>query len=422
MGKKVLQPDIPAALTGIANLLNPAHGSPAVRRANSFSSLLIGVLILWAVLDAAGRFGPIAWLHTIPELVAARHSGLDSPFAPDSSIREDHWIGETTVTGNLPPEESRAPIVFSTDELGFRRTPNLPATSRLDYLLTGGSSFAYGGGLSDDETFPAALTRDEHLSTYNGGRYFWDVPHFVYVERLLHRLQPRKPSAAVYLYWENLNPTLDLRQLDPLPWAVDRPGRMILGSPRYSELRACFQNRTDKTLAAVSVSPLEVLSIRFFKMFADGRALPNPYASAVTSRVLPNGQRMLFLDAEVERVRTPLSDQVVRQQGEYFQEYARRLAAQGLNLYVILLPNKYSLYGPLVDGNLAVSPHPFLERVEAELSSRHIAVLNGFKVLQPYAASDIASGDLAYYRDDHHWTPKGVRRIAAAFAGFVRSR
>jgi hypothetical protein len=374
------------------------------------------------VLDVAGRFGPIEWLNVLPELAAARRPGLLHPFAPNMTIHHDPWIGETAVTGNLPPREFRAPVIFSTDKLGFRLTPYALSQPKIDFLLTGGASFAYGGGLSDDETFPAVLTRDEKLPTYNAGRFYWDSTHFIYVARLVDRLKAQKPSAAIYLYWENMNPPLDVRQLDPLQWRIDGLGKAVLGESRYAELRERVQYDNRYLTAILSVSPMEVLSTRFFKRLSNGRILPNRYAAAVVSSVLPNDQRILFLQTEIQRVLSPPSDDLMRQHADFFEEYARRLAALNMGLYVILMPNKYSLYGEFVDGSGAAPTVPYLNRLEVELSRRRLTVLNGLSVLKPLARADIESGELCYYRDDHHWSPKGVRRIAAAFAQFVRVR
>jgi hypothetical protein len=387
-----------------------------------FSRIVVGVLLFWAVLDVAGRFGPIQWLSVLPELAAARQPGFLHPFTPNMIIHDDHWIGETAVTGNLPPAEFRAPVIFSTDKFGFRLTPNVLSQPKIDFLLTGGASFAYGGGLSDDETFPAVLTREEKLPTYNAGRFYWDSTHFIYVSRLMDRLHAQSPSAVIYLYWENVNPPLDVRQLDPLPWRIDGPGKAAFGESRYAALRETVQYDKRYLTAISSVSPLEVLSTRFFKMLGNGRILPNRYAAAVASRVLPNGDRILFLQTEVQRVLDPPSDDLVRQQADFFAEYARRLADLNTGLYIILLPDKYSLYGEFVDGSRAAPALPYLNRLEAELSRRRLRVLNGLSVLQPLARADIQSGELSYYRDDHHWSPKGVRRIAAAFAQFVRAQ
>jgi hypothetical protein len=261
------------------------------------------------------------------------------------TIHHDPWIGETAVTGNLPPREFRAPVIFSTDKLGFRLTPEALSQPKIDFLLTGGASFAYGGGLSDDETFPAVLTRDEKLPTYNAGRFYWDSTHFIYVAKLVDRLKAQKPSAAIYLYWENMNPPLDVRQLDPLPWRIDGLGKAAFGESRYAELRERVQYDNRYLTAILSVSPMEVLSTRFFKRLSNGRILPNRYAAAVVSPVLPNGQRILFLQTEIQRVLSPPSDDLMRQHADFFEEYARRLAALNMGLYVILMPNKYSLYG-----------------------------------------------------------------------------
>ena len=177
---------------GLADLSSRALES---RRPVRFFRIVAGVLISWAMLDVAGRFGPIGWLNVLPELAAARRTGLLHPFTPNLTIHHDPWIGETAVTGNLPPAEFRPPVIFSSDEFGFRLTPDVLSQPKIDFLLTGGASFAYGGGLLDYETFPAVLTRQEKLPTYNAGGFYGDSTHFVYVSRLVQRYHRNRRRA-----------------------------------------------------------------------------------------------------------------------------------------------------------------------------------------------------------------------------------
>src|SRR5580704_16889443 len=95
-------------------------GSPGHVR---ISRWMVIVLAVWLVLDVVPRAFPVAWLHILPEHVATRRPGKFYPFIPNLKIHYDPWVGETATTGNLPPEETRSPLDFSTYNLSFRLTP-----------------------------------------------------------------------------------------------------------------------------------------------------------------------------------------------------------------------------------------------------------------------------------------------------------
>ncbi len=137
-------------------------------------------------------------------------------------------------------------------------------------------------------------------------------------------------------------------------------------------------------------------------------------------RRLADGRRLLLLKEEIERAVRPPGPDAVRRHAEYFAYFRRLLAQRGMQVCVILMPNRYSLYGPLLDGTAAVPRVPYLDCLEAELAGRGIQVINGLSVLRPYAAADLRSPDMSFYREDHHWSPAGVERIARAAAENLR--
>lgn len=392
------------------HVVHPRPGSVRLSR------WLVTALAVWALLDVAGRLGPVGWLHVLPEHEATRRPGRYHPFIPGLSLSADPWVGETALTGNLAPTETRPAARFSTDGLGFRLTPGVRPGDDVRLILYGGSSFAYGGGLADGETFPAVLTRETGRRVYNGGHFWWDPLNLRSLDWLTDHLGGTRPG-VVMLHWEDADP--DPRTLQPGSRRPDRVGRKLLGRDRYRDFRD-FTDYARRYAGAVwGISPVEVLSIRLFKALSNDRVLPNRYKAAVRSRELPGGRRILFLEEEVVRVLRPPGDDVVRRHGEYYEAYARHLAARGAGLYVILLPNRYTLYGPLVDGASAAPADPYLDRLERELERRGVAVMNGLPVLRPLAAGDVASGRLSFYREDHHWSPLGVERIARAFDRFL---
>ncbi len=374
-------------------------------------------LVAWAALDVVPRFLPVAWLHVLPEHAVTRRPGKFYPFQPNEHLRYDPWVGETAMEGNLTPTETRAPIDFSTDSLGFRLTPGIAPGSEIDLLLFSGASFAYGGGLSDDETLPAVMTRDAGLRMYNGGHFWWDPEDFATLEWLANHFPGQHPT-VVLLEWEQVNHRAT--DLDGTPWKPDRIGTALLGHDRYWQVRTEGLYLKRRMHAMWNMSPLEVLSIRLFKRLSDDRILPNRSRESVVPFRTPRGDRLLFLKEEVARVKDPPTDALIARQVAYFRDFQRRLAEKGMRPYVLLIPNKYTLYGRLVDADAPRGPR-YLDRLEAALKQAGVPVLNGLTVLEPYAAGDLDTGNTSMYREDHHWSPKGVRILAAALAGRIRA-
>jgi hypothetical protein len=381
------------------------------RGARRVSRWVVGVLLAWVIADLGSRLLPLHWFHVLPEHEATRHPGRFYPFIPNLRIHYAPWIGETATTGNLSPEETRAPIEFSTDGLGFRLTPGVPTEGKVDLLLFAGASFAYGGGLSDGETFPAEVTRQTGQRMYNGGHFFWDPIGLDALDWLLGKLGNQRP-AVVLLEWEDSDH--EISQLEGLPWRMDRPGRALLGPQRYHQFREDVQYFRRYANALTFLSPLEILCVRLDKRLEDDRILPNPYSAKVVVKQLPDRKRILFLKEEVERATLPIPDEFVRHQADYFDYYARRLAERHLKSYVILIPNKYTLYGRFLGGELP--RRRYIDRLEQALKDRRVDVLNGLAVLDTHAAAEVASGQTSFYLDDHHWSAQGVRLISEAFA------
>jgi hypothetical protein len=388
----------------------PVAEDSAVKPART-SRWIVAVLCVWLVTDVLSRALPLEWLNILPEHIATRRPGMYAPFIPNLRLHYDPWVGETALTGNLSPTETRSPVEFSTDSLGFRLTPGVPPNGKADLLLSSGASFAYGGGLSDDETFASVVSRESGLRMYNGGHFFWDLQGLDALDWLLGKLNHQHP-ALVLLEWEQAEH--EISNLVGLPWKTDRAGMALLGTDRYQQVRRDVQYARVYLNAVLNISPLEVLSIRAFKSLCNDQILPNRYRQAVVERAMPNGKRILFLRDEVVRTLHPPDNRYVQRRAEYFDFYARELAKRNLQVYVILIPNRYTLYGPLLD-NYRPSEPRYLDRLEAALKEKHVPVLNTLPMLESHAREDIAAGNMSFYREDHHWSAEGVRRVAGAF-------
>lgn len=384
-----------------------------VSKALGFGRLMAATVALWLIADLLLRLLPMGWLHLEPDRFARRLPGRFASFIPDLQLRHQHWLGQTALGGNIQPEESRPPIWFSTDRLGYRRTPGVEPNREVEALVFGGESFAYGGGLSDDETLSAVLTREAGLKTYNAGRFYLEPQSVDVLDWLLGEMGRPRP-AVILLCWENsiLRPS----QVDAPRW--ESP--IGAGQQAYHSLRGDLDYWKRRASAWWRISPLEIAATRLLKRISDDRILPNPYLRTVTVRRSAEYGRMLFLNREVRIVTQPPDEADLRRHVEYYRRFQQRLRERGLEMFVVLLPNKFSLYGPLFDGERARHRPPYLDELESRLAARGIAVLNGLTVLRPFVREDLRSGLASYYREEHHWTPLGVSRIATALGDLMR--
>ncbi len=389
------------------------------KRRLRLTRVLVGLLIVWAVLDVVGRFGPVAWLDILPELVATRRPGKYYPFIPNMSLTENPWVGETAVKGNDPPRETRPPVVFSTDSLGFRLTPEVPPTKDVDLILFSGASYAYGGGLSDDQTFASVFTRKTGQRMYNGGHFWWDPMNLESLDWLLDHLKgPR--SAVIMLIWENTE--FQPAHLAGTNWPLARLARPLVGAERNKELAGDYEYTRRYLNAVWNISPLEVLSIRAFKKLSNGVILPNIYQEAAVDQTLPNGQDILYLPEEIDHVLKPVNESEVERNAEYFEGVAKHLAARNVQMYVIIIPNKYRLYQPWTDPSKDGKQNNYVDQLQEALERHGVNVYNTLPMLRAAAPQDVADGTLSFYREDHHWSPHGVDRVADGFAQYLSQR
>jgi len=378
---------------------------------------MTAILILWIGLDIGLRIGPVAWLNTLPQLQLARIPGRFHPFIPSQALVQNPWVGETALAGNLTPTEFRDPVRFSTDELGYRLTPGVTPQTKIEALTFGGDSLSYGGSLSDDETLASVLTRDHGIVTYNAGHFFRDTELLASLDDLLKKLGNQRPE-ILELFWENNPPAIS--RLEYRRWQIDGPGERLLGSSEYHRIRQSAQFAKRAVQSWWALSPAEVISTRLIKRISNDRILPNPYLPGVQVRKLPDGRRFVFLQKEVEVAKNPPDDRQLQADITYYSHLSSRLAERGMRMRVLLIPNRYSVYGQVVDGEGAVPSPRYLNRLEAELRQKGIATVNLLRAWQPEANHDAATGNLSYYREDHHWTSEGVRRAARLIAAQMR--
>jgi hypothetical protein len=361
-----------------------------------------------AVLTIGSGLLPLSWFGFSDFQIARQMPPPDAPFVPNLRISSDHYNGGYALAGNLPSSENRRRRTFTTDASGFRWTPEVRPGEPPGAIVFRGFSFVWGGGLSDEETLPAELARQLQINVYNGARFLDDLERPPDFDRLTAKLAVR-PKLALYVHLE--------QDADVLSWhedsTLDRLGKRIAERP-YRTLSEFAAKAKRSAMTWMRLSPVVQLSTRARKALQNDAILPNVYRKSIAEYRTPDGGRMLFGNAEMERAATVLDDATIRDRAAFIASWHEHMVRRGMNSLVLLMPDKVSVYGPEL-GIRTQSP-PFLDRLERELSLRGIPAINGLTVLRPSAAADLASGQLSFWRDDAHWTPLGVQRIARATA------
>ncbi len=350
-------------------------------------------------IDVALRFLPLdlfsfrAW-----EVFRRDYPPPNGPFAPNRAYHSGKVYGDLAALGNLRALREYRSETFTTDAYGYR---NPPAFTRPAAVLVG-SSFAAGAGVSDDET-PAA-----QLSAVHGQPVFNSAGTQSYVEDLLsltHRLGLR---GGVVIY-EALERVKFPAEAPVLPWK--RPATVCSRLFPVPGLRSACADWSTRLSRFQKVSPLKILAQRAYRALENDDVLPNTLARRNVIRArLGNGDPMLFLSEEVADAGEQRSeDEAVR----YFTWLQGLVRQQDLGLLVVLVPDKYTVYSPLIAGHEGPPADPaYLERLELGLHANGIAVVNLAPAFRAAAARDLARGIYIYWRDDSHWNARGIALAA----------
>jgi hypothetical protein len=353
------------------------------------ASTVAGLIVLSGCL-------PLEWMRYQDYEVARQILQWDAPFRPNLRLHTKFFLGDEADEGNLRPTEELPARNFTTDRLGFRDTPPILPGKVADLVVFRGFSFTFGAGLSDDQTLPSVLERELRVNAYNAGRFHDDPETPEDFDALMGRIGAH-PHTVVYVHLEpnghvGVERPQHLKRL--LRFAKELPMNWIRSSPaiRYAGLAK--------------------------KQAENDRVLHNRYADHVVSYPLPDGRRFLVLDRELEHDVTEYDDAVVAERADYIAWWNARMTERGAQMVVLLVPDKLSVYGPEL--GVPLPREPYLNRMEKQLEERGLRVVNGLSLLRATARQDLASGRLAYLREDQHWSASGVERLGKATAEAIR--
>jgi hypothetical protein len=348
------------------------------------------------VLDLGLRFVPLgaltfrAW-----EAMQRHYPNAIGPFVPNEHYHRDVSYGGVASIGNLPALRHTHRADFTTDELGFHNPPALSRANPGGMVI--GDSFAVGSELPEDESLSAQLTKRFGTYLYNAGAP--QPLHLRSLEQVARHIALRRG----YVIFE----FLESRALQDPPAATPDGGRGKIQTAVFRALGPEWTDRLGTPLNQLHASPLEALSVKIAKNIQNDSLLPNSFARFVVQEKLSNGAPIVFLPAEFASPEDPQS--AANAWANYFKWYADSLRSDGLQLIVLLVPNRSTIYGPLLaqprDVSRAVDT---LADFEAALRRTGVDVVSLQPRFSREAAAVLGEHEYLYLLDDTHWSGKGT--------------
>ena len=362
--------------------------------------LIPSILIAFLMLDVALRFVPYERVFYHAWEAASLFATSQGSFAPNFHFDSNHSFGDLTMIGNRPGFRHYYREVFTTDQFGFRNSPNESAGGAPAAILIG-DSFAVGASNSDEDILSEQLTsRLLNKWVYNGASAH---PQWNVTKELIERLHMR----GGLVIWQ-------------VSERVSLPGPVKSEAPRnqgVNPMTALPFNSNDPTLQRLSIwtdsllaySPLKSFLSRGFRKLANGVWLPNPGENLAAVGHLRNGESMLFLQSEVDNFYQPKYEIPT-----FLSEVRDLVHCSGNEILVLLVPDKYGVYYPLLDDQRRPPPEreSHLDQLESELHRMGIPVVNLMSPLRSQAAEGLQRREYNYRLDDTHWNRLGIQTAA----------
>lgn len=371
-------------LAGAALLLIPVR---------ELALLVVTFLLLTGLMEAGVRLlgGEVLSAHYRPHEVLA-----EGPrYRPGERVAMQVPHGDLLAADPFLPETLAQPRieVFQTDALGYRNDADYSG----EKLLVVGDSFVAGIGSSQDDTITAHLRRNHAIAGYNLG--FVAGP-LGYRERIIWARKELPGASCLALFYFEGNDFQPIQESE----AVLR-----------TRVPSLLQDMVGGYVSAVR-KPFELSRVAYglwTRAMARARGPGQEHAArvAVVHRVA--GHDMAFLRGYAEVV-----------QRASYDDYGF-IASQLIDAIpdlVVFIPDKYRIYGPLVDGAVDTAfPDAQWQHLERVASAAGIVAVNATQALFERAVELLPEGRTVFWRDDTHWNTEGSAVGAKVVATALRT-
>jgi hypothetical protein len=383
-----------------AEITQVNDASANLTRTWSIGRVLPRLMFFSLLLDLVLRFVPLdpltfrAW-----EAMLRRYPNAVGPFIPNKHYHRDNSYGGVAGIGNLPALRHYHSVDFTTDADGFHNPPALAQGEPIGLVI--GDSFAVGSELPEEQSLSAELTHRFGAYFYNaGGPQPLPLRSLRTVAQRLHLHH----GMVIFEFLES-------RALQDPPAATPEGGRGAAQAFFFRAMGADWTDRLGTPLNELHASPLRALSVKLEKRIQDDTLLPNSFASFVIQERLRNGEPIVFLPAEWQSPSD--ARKAAKRWAAYFAWYSAELRKDGLDLVVLLVPNRTTVYAPLLAQPAEVSRsratledfRDALENVGVDTVPLRNRYVHDARIL-------LDQKKYLYFLDDTHWNGEGTARAA----------
>ena len=354
------------------------------------------LMLFFFLLDLALRFLPLdpltfrAW-----EAMPRHYPNAVGPFIPGKHYHRDNSYGGVASIGNLPALRHYHSVDFTTDTYGFHNPPALAQPNPIGIVI--GDSFAAGSELPENQSLSAQLTRRFDGYFYNAGAP--QPLHLRSLEALAQRLGLRH-GLVIFEFLES-------RALQNPPATTPDGARSPAQAAFFRALGPDWTDRLATPLNQFHTSPLQALSVKLEKKIQNNVLLPNSFAAFVIQETLRNGEPIVFLPAEFKSPTDP--HKAAQHWAAYFAWYSSELQKDGLDLVVLLVPNRTTIYAPLLAQPRDCSAAGATIRDFADaLESAGVHAVSLESRYSQDAATLLDQRKYLYFLDDTHWNGIGT--------------
>jgi signal recognition particle subunit SEC65 len=362
----------------------------------SIGRILPRLMFFLFFLDLLLRFVPLdpltfrAW-----EAMLRRYPNAVGPFTPNKHYHRDNSYGGVAGIGNLTVLRRYHAVDFTTDAYGFHNPPSLAQSNPIGIVI--GDSFAVGSELPEDQSLSAQLTQRFGGYFYNAGAS-QPLP-LSSLKAVTQRIGLRH-GLVIFEF-------LEARALQDPPASAPDGGRGAAQGFIFRTLGTDWIDRFRTPLNQLHTSPLQALSAKLEKQIQNDTLLPNSYASFVIREKLRNGEPIVFLPAEFKSPAHP--QKAAERWVAYLSWYSKELHKDDLDLIVLLVPNRPTVYAPFLAVPREVSAsRATLHELATALESAGVSTVSLESRYPQDAATLLSQNKYLYFLDDTHWNGNGT--------------